>query len=143
MEGIAAAVNDTALILDEISEADPREIGAVVYSIGNGTGKSRASRTGGARAVRRWRVMLLSSGERTLTATMTKGGKRAKADEARLLDIPCGRRYGIFDELHGLPSGRALSDALRTAAATHYGHAGPAFVERLMAVLGMWASCWR
>jgi putative DNA primase/helicase len=133
LEGIAAALNDTALILDEISEADPRELGAVIYAIGNGTGKSRASRTGGARAVRRWRVMLLSSGERTLSATMTEGGKRAKAgQEARLMDIPCARRFGLFDELHGLPNGRALSDTLRTAAAAHHGHAGPALVERLV-----------
>lgn len=137
LEGIAAALNDTALVLDEISEADPRELGAVIYAIGNGTGKSRASRTGGARAVRRWRVMLLSSGERTLGATMTEGGKRTKAgQEARLLDIPCARRYGLFDELHGFPNGRALSDALRTAAATHHGHAGPALVEHLVSDAG-------
>ncbi|EIC23787.1 DUF927 domain-containing protein [Thiorhodovibrio frisius] len=134
LEGIAAALNDTALILDEISEADPRELGAVIYAIGNGTGKSRASRTGGARAVRRWRVMLLSSGERTIGATMLEGGKRAKAgQEARLLDIPCSRRFGLFDELHGLDNGRQLSDTLRTAAATHFGHAGPAFVQALVA----------
>jgi putative DNA primase/helicase len=133
LEGIAAALNDTALVLDEISEADPRELGAVIYAIGNGTGKSRASRTGGARAVRRWRVMLLSSGERTLVATMTEGGKRTKAgQEARLMDIPCARRFGLFDELHDLPNGRALSDTLRTAAAAHHGQAGPAFVERLV-----------
>lgn len=133
LEGIAAALNDTALILDELSEADPRELGAVIYAIGNGTGKSRASRTGGARAVRRWRVMLLSSGERTIGATMLEGGKRAKAgQEARLLDVPCSRRFGLFDDLHGMDGGRQLSDALRTAAAVHYGHAGPAFVERLV-----------
>jgi putative DNA primase/helicase len=133
-EAAAAALNDTALILDEISEADPRELGKVVYAIGNGTGKSRANRNGGARAVRRWRVMLLSSGERTITATMLEGGKRAKAgQEARLLDIPCARQHGLFDDLHNMPNGRALSDALRTAAATHYGHAGPAFIEHLVA----------
>nr|WP_207148754.1 DUF927 domain-containing protein [Lamprobacter modestohalophilus] len=133
LEGIAAALNDTALILDEISEADPRELGAVIYAIGNGTGKSRASRSGGARSVRRWRVMLLSSGERTIGATMIEGGKRAKAgQEARLLDIPCSRRYGLFDDLRGMANGRALSDAIRTAAAVNYGHSGPAFVERLI-----------
>jgi putative DNA primase/helicase len=134
LEGIASALNDTALILDEISEADPRELGAVIYAIGNGTGKSRANRSGGTRAVRRWRVMLLSSGERTIGATMLEGGRRAKAgQEARLLDIPCARRYGLFDDLRGMANGRALSDAIRTAAAVHYGHAGPAFVERLIA----------
>ncbi|EGV28070.1 protein of unknown function DUF927 [Thiorhodococcus drewsii AZ1] len=134
LEGIAAALNDTALILDEISEADPREIGSIIYAIGNGTGKSRAARTGKAREVRRWRVVLLSSGERTLAATMAEGGKRTKAgQEARLLDIPCARAHGVFDDLHGLASGRAFSDALRTSTSRHYGHAGPAFVERLIA----------
>ncbi|EXJ14864.1 DUF927 domain-containing protein [Imhoffiella purpurea] len=134
LEGIAAALNDTALILDEISEADPREIGSIIYAIGNGTGKSRAARSGKAREVRRWRVVLLSSGERTLAATMAEGGKRTKAgQEARLLDIPCTRAHGVFDDLHGLADGRAFSDALRTSANRHYGHAGPAFVERLIA----------
>lgn len=133
LEGIAAALNDTALILDEISQADPQKVGQIIYAVGNGTGKSRATRTGGARAVRRWRVMLLSSGERTLEATMAEGGKRIKAgQEARLLNVPCARRYGIFDDLCGMASGRVLSDALRTAADTHHGHAGPAFIERLV-----------
>ena len=134
IEGTAAMLNDTALILDEISEADPREVGAIVYSVGNGTGKSRAARTGGARAVKRWRVVLLSSGERTLIATMEEGGKRAKAgQEARLLDIPCTRQHGVFDGLHGFDGGRALTDTLKTAVNRHHGHAGPAFVERLIA----------
>ena len=53
LEGIAAAVTDTALVLDEISEADPRTIGSVVYQLGNGTGRTRGARTGGARAVQR------------------------------------------------------------------------------------------
>lgn len=134
IEGTAAMLNDTALILDEISEVDPREVGAIVYSVGNGTGKSRAARTGGARAVKRWRVVLLSSGERTLIATMEEGGKRAKAgQEARLLDIPCTRKHGVFDVLHGFDGGRALTDTLKTAVNRHHGHAGPAFVERLIA----------
>ena len=133
LEGIAAALNDTALILDEISEADPREIGGTIYAIGNGTGKSRAARTGKAREVRRWRVILLSSGERTLTATMAEGGKRAKAgQEARLLDVPCTRRYGVFDKLHDMADGRAFADGLKASANRNYGHSGPAFIERMI-----------
>lgn len=45
LEGAAAALNDTLLCLDEISEADPRQVGEIVYSLANGIGKSRASRT--------------------------------------------------------------------------------------------------
>ncbi|WP_018648946.1 MULTISPECIES: DUF927 domain-containing protein [unclassified Thioalkalivibrio] len=134
LEGRAAALNDTLMILDEISECDPREIGAVVYSIANGLGKQRSSRTGAARAPARWRLMALSSGERSLAAHMAEGGKRAKAgQEARLLDLPAtDRAHGAFDTLHQHPDGRSFADALKQASARHYGHAGPAFVERLI-----------
>jgi putative DNA primase/helicase len=132
MEGAAALFNDCLLALDEISECDPREVGAIVYALGNGRGKQRASRTGNARGVARWRVMVLSSGERTICTAMAEGGYRAKSGQSvRLLDIPAARRFGAWDELHGLPNGAAFSDALRRAAVAHYGHAGRAFLERL------------
>ena len=55
LEGAAALFNDSLLALDEISECDPRQVGEVVYMLGNGRGKQRASRTGSARTVARWR----------------------------------------------------------------------------------------
>jgi len=132
MEGAAALFNDCLLALDEISECDPREVGAIVYALGNGRGKQRANRTGKARAVTRWRVMVLSSGERTIGTTMAEGGYRAKAGQSvRLLDIPAARRFGAWDELHGLPNGAAFADAIRRAAVAHHGHAGRAFLEKL------------
>lgn len=132
MEGAAAMFNDCLLALDEISECDPREVGAIVYSLGNGTGKQRANRTGSARAVTRWQAIVVSTGERTIGTTMADGGHRTKAGQAvRLLDIPAARRFGCFDELHGLSSGRALSDAIKRAASQHHGRAGRAFLKRL------------
>ncbi len=71
LEGIAALRNDTILILDEIGEANPNEIGGIVYALGNGTGKQRANVKGNARPVNKWRLFLLSSGERTLGACRT------------------------------------------------------------------------
>ena len=135
LEGAAAGQNDTLLILDELSECDPREAGAIVYLLGNGTGKQRAARTGAARETARWRVMCLSSGERTLGAHMADGGREPNAgQEARLLDIPSTSRvYGLFDKLHGREDGRAFADELKRVTAKYFGHAGPAFVERLIA----------
>ena len=133
LEGAAAALNDTLLCLDEISEADPRQVGEIVYSVANGIGKSRANRTGAARRIHRWRLTMLSTGERTLRATMAEGGKQAKAgQEVRLLNVPTSRAHGAFDDLHGFQDGRALSDHLKSITAEHHGHAGPAFVERLL-----------
>lgn len=133
LEGIAAQRNDTLLALDEIGEADPREVGAVIYALANGTGKARASRTGAARAARRWRVMVFSSGELGLSALMAEGGQRSKAgQEIRLLDISAKRRYGAWDNVHGMAGGREFSDAVQLASVTHYGHVGPLFVRRLL-----------
>jgi hypothetical protein len=78
MEGAAALFNDCLLALDEISECDPREVGNIVYSLGNGRGKQRAGRTGAARAVTRWQAFIVSTGERTIATTMAEGGHRFK-----------------------------------------------------------------
>jgi putative DNA primase/helicase len=132
MEGAAALFNDCLLALDEISECDPREVGAIVYSLGNGRGKQRAGRSGNARGVTRWRCVVLSSGERSISTTMAEGGHRAKAGQAvRLLDIPAARTFGAWDDLHGMASGTAFSDAIKRASVTHHGHAGRAFLEKL------------
>jgi putative DNA primase/helicase len=123
------------MILDEISEVDPREIGAIVYSLANGSGKQRANRTGGARRSARWRIMVLSSGERSVAAHMGEAHKQAKAgQEARFLNIPVtGRAHGIFDCLHGSADGREFADRLKRATGADYGHAGRAFVKALIA----------
>lgn len=132
MEGAAALFNDCLLALDEISECDPREVGAIVYALGNGRGKQRANRYGNARSVTRWRCFVLSSGEKTIATTMLDGGYRSKAGQSvRLLDVPATRIYGVWDELHGSPSGAAFSDVIRQASVAHHGHAGRAFLEKL------------
>ncbi len=133
LEGIANERNDTILALDEIGEADAREIGAVVYALANGTGKTRATRTGSARRTKRWRIMLLSTGELGLGALMAEGGQRIRAgQEVRLLDISAHRTHGAWDNLHGLDDGRQFSDAIRRGSMSHYGHAGPEFVRKLI-----------
>jgi putative DNA primase/helicase len=133
MEGAACLFNDCLLALDEISECDPKEVGAIVYTIGNGVGKQRANRSGAARSVARWRCFVLSSGERTIATTMLEGGHRAKAGQAvRMLDIPAtGQAHGAWDYLHGAMDGAAFSDAILDAVVRHHGKAGRAFLESL------------
>ncbi|GJM17083.1 MAG: hypothetical protein DHS20C13_24100 [Thermodesulfobacteriota bacterium] len=132
MEGAAVLFNDCLLALDEISECDPREVGKIVYALGNGRGKQRATRTGGARSVNRWKSFVVSTGERTIGTTMAEGGYRAKAGQSvRLLDIPAQREFGIYDNLHQFSTGAALSDKIKQVVAMHYGHAGRTFLEKL------------
>lgn len=132
LEAAASLFNDALLALDEIKQADARDIGEVIYMIGNGAGKQRAGRSGGARALAKWRCSVVSTGEHGIATSMAMGGERIQAgQEVRLLDIPAQREHGAWDVLHHHPDGRTASNAIKKAAATHYGHAGRAFLEHL------------
>lgn len=82
--------------------------------MGNGLGKQRASRSGAARRVNRWRCVVLSSGERTVETSIHAGGGKAKSGQiVRLMDVPMARTFGAWDTLHDLPDGAALSNAIK------------------------------
>ena len=133
LEGVAATRNETCLILDEIDEASPHEIGKIAYMLVNGQGKQRAGRVGTVRKIQRWRIITISTGERTLTSIMNEIGKRPNAGQlVRLLSIPVTFEHGAFSDLHEFESGRALSDHLKSMRLKHYGHVGPAFIRKLM-----------
>ncbi|WEN13718.1 DUF927 domain-containing protein [Rhodanobacter sp. AS-Z3] len=136
LEGVASLHSDLLLILDEIKELAAKDAGAVAYMLGNGQGKGRANRSGSARAAARWRLLFLSSGEVGLGDLIAQGGGTLHAGhEVRFIDVPAdaGTGLGLFD---CVPDGIApgvFADQLKQAAAAHYGHALPAFLERLTA----------
>ncbi len=134
LEGAAATCSDTVLILDEMGQADARDVAGAVYMLANDAGKQRAGRTGAARAVATWRLSILSTGEVTLADKLAESGQRMTPGLAvRLLDVPAdaGAGMGVFQQLHGSAEPGALADRLREAARTHFGTAGAAFVDRL------------
>ncbi|MFM0636686.1 DUF927 domain-containing protein [Paraburkholderia metrosideri] len=132
LEGAGTMHTDTLLALDEIGEVAPRDLYEASYALANGTGKSRANKHGEARKAAQWRVFVLSTGETTIIARIESGGIEAKAGQAlRILDLPVTGKYGLFDDLRGMDSGARIADALRDAAAKHYGHAGRQFARRM------------
>lgn len=132
-EGIAATRNDTCLILDEINEVAPHDVGKIVYILVNGLGKQRAGRSGNARQIRRWRLMAISSGERTLESIMNEVGKQANSGQlVRLLNIPSTFEHGTFSKLHEFTDGRNLADHFKKVCQNYYGILGPAFVRKLI-----------
>ncbi|NDV12484.1 DUF927 domain-containing protein [Crenobacter sp. HX-7-9] len=135
LEGMCASRNDLLVILDELAQVDPREAGEAAYMIANGQGKARSDRTGAIRTPRRWRTLMLSAGEINLSQHMREAGKHARAgQEVRLIDIAAdaGAGLGLFDTLAGSASGADLSMAFKRNAAQHYGHAGRAFLRRVV-----------
>lgn len=136
LEAVAGDFSDSLMALDEIGQADAKDIGAMAYMIANGRGKQRAGRTGGAREVKSWRVMLLSTGEvGTSTLLNTAGQKKRGGHDVRLVEVNAdtGNGFGLFDSAGGYSGARELSGALLEAAACSYGHAGPEFVRRVAA----------
>ena len=134
LEGVAAETSDALLILDEMGQADPREVGDVIYMLANESGKQRASRTGAARRRQSWRTLFLSTGEITLAQKMGEAGKKAMAGlEVRLVNLPAdaGADMGIFQNLHGRLTPAALAEELKRAAQRHHGIAARAFLARL------------
>src|SRR4028118_1813450 len=106
MEGMAAMDSDATLILDEIGQADAKTVAEACYMLAQGIGKNRANRTGGARVSNQWRVLILSSGEITVSAKIAeeRGRRSAAGQMIRLLDMPsdAGKGLGAFDHI---PSG--------------------------------------
>ncbi len=135
LESVAAAHSDSLLILDEISQCDSRIVGDITYMLGNGKGKSRANERGMARSGGfEWRLIFLSTGEKTLQQHMAEVGKESKAgQEVRLLAIPsdAGSGMGIFSDLRGYVGGAELSKALSDSASRFYGAAIVNFIEGL------------
>lgn len=135
LESVAVLHSDLPLLLDELSELPASVAGATAYMLANGSGKGRAYRDGAARAVPRWRSLFLSTGEIALSDLIAEAGGRVKAgQEVRIADIPAdpGAGLGIFDRVpEGMGPGE-FAEALRDAAATHYGTAGLAFLKELV-----------
>ncbi len=132
----ANARNDNLLLLDEIGQATPRTVSHTAYSVINGTGKSQGKKEGGNRHLNRWRVLMLSTGEKTLESFLQRGKTDFHAGQAnRLPSIPANaeKGQGVYDTLHDMTSGAELSEHLLHASNQYHGTAGRLFIEKLVA----------
>ena len=114
----AAAKNDGLLVLDEIGQASARTAAHTAYAVLNGTGKIQGAKDGGNREIQRWRIMLFSTGEKTLDGYLKTEGKD----------------MGIYDTLHGFAGGAELSEHLTSEGAKHHGTAGRAYIAHLATI---------
>jgi putative DNA primase/helicase len=136
LEGGLAASNHLCLPLDELNQADPRKVGAIVYMLGNGIGKGRSTKDGTNRKPKVWLTLVLSSGETTIGKFMELAGESIKGgQEVRLPNIPAvpdGSLYGCFEKIHGADTAVQFVSALEAAVKQHHGIALDAFLSRLV-----------
>lgn len=136
LEGTASLHSDLMLPLDEIGQLDPGKAGAVAYMLANGQGKGRAARDGSARAIAKFQLIFLSSGEVSLGDLVTEsGGTRRAGQEVRVIDMAAdaGAGYGMFERLPAGVSAGEFADQLKTAARSHFGHGLPALLDAITA----------
>lgn len=134
LEGIAAQHNDRILGLDELSQCPPQEAGQVIYMLGNGMGKARASQYGLPKKQATWRLIFISNGEESLSQLLGTIGKKVKAgQEVRLIEIPADTgMHGLFESLHEFEGGGDFSTYLKDTCAQYYGTASRAFLAQLV-----------
>lgn len=136
MEYLALQHCDAPLLLDELAQINAKILGDTIYMIGNATGKSRARAQGGLRETMKWRILFLSSGEVGVAAHVASVGMSATAGmEGRMAEIPARVRDnppGIYEDLHGEASPKALSQRLNLAARKYHGTAFRAFLAELV-----------
>jgi hypothetical protein len=102
----AAFLGNVPIFLDDTkTEADPKRIARVVYSLTSGTERGRGSADGGVRALRTWRSVGILTGEQPLTSFSSDAGTRARvlplwgqvfrgADEAERATLAARRSWG-------------------------------------------------
>lgn len=132
MEGLAVMHNDGLLVLDEISQIDPKHLAETSYMLANGMGKVRALKSGTAKPAAQWKLLMLSSGEESLSAILAKANIKTNAgQEVRLADIEAdaGAGMGVIEQLHDMPNSKELSDYLKRQASQCYGSVGKAWLE--------------
>lgn len=79
LEAVAASLNDSVLLLDEMGQASPHEAGETIYMLGNGQGKTRMSRAATSRKPYTWRILFMSTGEIPLQQHVESAGKTVRA----------------------------------------------------------------
>jgi uncharacterized protein (DUF927 family) len=136
LESTATAFNHLCLPLDEINQAEAKDVGNMAYMLANGQGKARMKKDLTNRPPKTWRLIVLSSGEESLgnymkTANITqKGGQ-----EVRLPDVPAipvNAEYGCFETIHEADTAELFLSALEAAVKEHHGTALDAFLARLV-----------
>ncbi len=131
LEVTAFQHNDGLLLLDEMGEVNPREIGQTIYMLANGQAKQRHNDR---RAPKQWRLLFLSTGEVDLRSAITEAGGTSRAgQEVRLIDLEAvAGELGVFETLlEGFADSRTQAEYLQAMTNKHYGTAGIAFIGRL------------
>jgi uncharacterized protein (DUF927 family) len=136
LEATATAHNNMLLPLDEIGEANEKEVGKMAYMLANGQGKTRMTKQLTNRKPKTWKLLFASTGEVGMADYIKQAGVQVKGgQEVRMPDIPAVPKdspYGVFENIHGAKDSKEFAQALELACAENHGTAIDAYLSRLV-----------
>lgn len=122
IERASGVLSGLPLLLDDTKRArKPQLVAQTLYDVASGRGRGRGS-IKGTRRSGNWRTVLLSTGEQPAVNFSEDGGTRG-----RVLTL-WGPPFGRADDKTA-----ALVGRLDLAVRQNYGHAGPRFIQFIMA----------
>lgn len=134
-EIVAQSHNHSLLLLDEMKQANCKDVGDIIYTLANGFGKNRMTKSISARQKLQWQLLFLSSGELTLSDFIGQNNERIYGgQEARFVDIEAdaGAGFGLFENLHTFANGADFSKHLVKNSCRYYGTAIREFLPKLI-----------
>ena len=133
LEGTALAFNDLLLPMDELGTSNIKNFGQAIYQLSGGVGKRAMNANRDMRAVRVWRVLMISSGEYAITHEIeAKTGVQARTGQLiRFIDISVDN---IFPTWRDVSEAKKKADALKVACSQYYGVAALPFLEYVVKI---------
>ncbi|WP_373054440.1 DUF927 domain-containing protein [Thioalkalivibrio sp.] len=142
LEALASGYQGAPLLLDEIGELSPDQLGVLVYMLASGQGKTRMRSNQQLATISRWLTLIISVGERSVDSMIRESGQRVMAGQAaRMPSVPLDS-VELFPNLGGMNSKAELMAHLKTATATTYGTAAPALIAHIAGATERWPE-WR
>ena len=134
LEVVAQNHNDCLLPLDELAQADSKQVSDIIYMLANNQGKRRLKSDITMKGTHNWSTLIFSTGEIDIATKVQEVNKRSFVGmEVRFVSMPanCNGGYGIFEDLHGFKNGETLSRHLKETCSKHYGTAIQKYLECL------------
>jgi putative DNA primase/helicase len=134
LEGQAVSFNHGLFPLDELGQADPKDVGAAAYMLANGQGKSRMLKSLTTAKPKTWELLFLSSGEFAMTDYLKQAGISVKGGmETRMPSIPAVvGEHGVFENIHGYDKPIEFVTALESSVRNHQGTALDEYLTQLV-----------
>ena len=138
LESTAFEHNDNLLVLDEISQIEPKALSESIYMLFNDQGKGRADKSGDGKKIKDWKILVISNGEQTIESKIREDKNRQQmaGQAVRMVDIEAIKvRNGeptLFEYVPNNMTEKDFVNLLKTNAKKYFGTAIRVFLEKLV-----------